>query len=55
MLESILALIIPLIVIGLVLYLVTLLPIDERIKTAINAIVIVVVIIWLLRIVFGML
>lgn len=42
-------LIVALLVVGLVLFLITLVPIDSRIKLAIQAIVIVFAVIWLLR------
>jgi len=46
---DLISLLIALIIIGAVLYLVTLLPIDARIKTIIQVIAIVFVAIWLLR------
>lgn len=45
---SLIAVIIVLIVVGLALYLITLLPIDANIKKIIQAIVIVLLVIWLL-------
>jgi len=46
---SLLSLVIALIVVGLVLYLLTLVPIDGTIKKVIHAVVIVAVIVWLLQ------
>lgn len=46
-------LIIALVIIGAVLYILTLLPIDARIKQIINVIVIVVIVIWLLQLLLG--
>ena len=46
--------IISLVVLGLILYLVTMLPIDPAIKNIIHVIVIVVVILWLLSMVWPM-
>lgn len=46
---SLLSLILYLIVVGLVVYLLDMLPIDARIKRVIQAVVIVVVVIWLLQ------
>lgn len=53
MLALLITVVIVLLVVGLVLYLMNLAPIDARIKQAIVAIVIVFVIIWLLMLVTG--
>lgn len=51
---SIFGLLIALIIIGVVLWLVnTLIPIDPKIKTIINAIVIILVLLWVLSMFFG--
>jgi len=50
---SLLSLLIVLIVIGVVLYLITLIPMDARIKTAITVVAIAFVIIWLIQALLG--
>lgn len=50
---SLITLIIYLIVVGLILYLVGMLPIDAQIKQIINVVVIVALIIWLLQLLVG--
>lgn len=45
---TLLGLIISLVIVGLVLWLLTLIPIDPKIRTIINAVVIIAVVVWLL-------
>jgi len=50
---SLISLIIALIILGLLLYVVKLLPIDGTVKQIISAVVVVAIVIWLLRAVVG--
>jgi len=50
---SLLSLLVALIIIGVVLYLVSLVPMDDRIKTAITVIAIAFVVIWLIQALLG--
>lgn len=50
---GLLSLIIALIIIGVVLYLMTLIPMDETIKQIIRIVVIVAVLLWLISVFFG--
>ena len=50
---SLLALLIVLIIVGVVLYLITLIPMDARIKTAITVVAIAFVVIWLIQALLG--
>jgi hypothetical protein len=50
---GLLALVIALIIIGVVLYLITLIPMDDTIKQIIRVVVIVAVLIWLVSVFFG--